>query len=107
MKRNILSILAVLSISILFCSYSHNDIKTVRGYIRVYGNEPFTFIGIKTADKKEYTIIAEDNVCKELINSQGQMVEITGILIKKNKNTFDPGILKDGKIEVTEWTILQ
>ncbi len=106
MKRSlkkIIYMLSILCISMILCSYSKNNQKSVKGYIHVYGNEPFTYIGIKTADNKEYSIVAEEKTYKELKASQGNEVELSGIFIPPEKDRLEPGMLKDGKIEVTEW----
>ena len=110
MKKNIKIIIllaAILLSNILLCSYSRNSIKTVKGYITVYGNEPFTYIGIKTQNNKELKIVAADEEEKELRNSQGKLIEITGIVIKPEKGKIEFESCKDGKIEVLEWTIVK
>ncbi len=94
--------LLVLICSILFCSYSKNKYIKVTGYIHVYGNEPFTYIGIKTTDNKEYAISANEEETSMLRKTQGIKIEITGIIISK-KETREFNMLKDGRIEVAEW----
>lgn len=101
--NKIIFIFSILSISMILCSYSKNNQKTIKGYIRVYGNEPFTYIGIKTAENKEYSIAADDKVYKELKKTQGKEIQISGIIIYPEKDALEPGMLKDGKIEVIEW----
>ncbi len=106
MKKNLSRIIIISNLFLIIfglSSFSKNNIKTVRGYIHVYGNEPFTFIGIQTQDKKEYTIIAADEVCKELQDSQGKLLEITGIITSPKDNSFELNMLKNGKIELIEW----
>lgn len=106
MKKSIYKIIFIFSLlllSMLFCSYSKNNNKTIKGYIHVYGNEPFTYIGIKTKENKEYSIAAEEKIYKELKSTQGKEVELSGIIILPEKDGLEPGMLKDGKIEVIEW----
>ena len=105
--NKIIFIFSILSISMILCSYSKNNQKTVKGYIRVYGNEPFTYIGIKTKENKEYSIAAEEKIYKELKSTQGKEVELSGIIILPEKDGLEPGMLKDGKIEVTEWKFVK
>ncbi len=95
-------ILSTLICCLIFSSFSKNNNRTVRGYVHVYGNEPFTYIGIETEDEKKYAISAEENVLKELRESQGNLIEISGMLIPK-KEERELNMLKDGRIEVTEW----
>ena len=108
MKKNIRKISIILAIAfygLLFSSFSRNNIKSVKGYIHVYGNDPFTYIGIKTEDKKEYAIDADKETTDQLRASQGKKIEITGRIIKSEKN--EPGMLKEGKIEVIEWKVCE
>ena len=76
--------------------------KTVKGYVHSYGNDPFAYLGIETDDNKKYAIGAEDSVIKELWNTQGNKIEITGVIIPKQyKKEYN--MLQDGRIEVSEW----
>ena len=105
MKKNITQIrkiLLIISLSIIFCSFTKNKIKTTTGYIHVYGNEPFTYIGIETTDEKEYTISADKKLIEELWATQGKYIEISGYIVKA-ETIREPGMLKDGKIEVLDW----
>ncbi len=107
MKRNkIVLILSVLCTYLLFCSFSKNNNKTVKGYIHVYGNEPFTYIGIETEEHKKYAISASDEDTKKLRSSQGNLVEITGIIVPSTGERR-PDMLEDGKIEVAAWKIVK
>ena len=108
-SKTFIVLLSVLFCSVIFCSYSKNNIKTVKGYIQSYGNVPFTYLGIKTTDDKEYGIVIADEVISELKASQGKLIEVTGLIInlEKDKNILEPGMLKDGKIEVIEWRVLE
>ena len=108
MKKNIRKLTIILAITLcglLFTSFSKNNITTVKGYIHVYGNEPFTYIGIKTEDNKEYAIDADKETTDQLRASQGKQIEITGRIIKSENN--EAGMLKDGKIEVIEWKVCE
>ena len=91
----------------LFCSFSRNNIKTVNGYIHVYGNDPFAYIGIITEDNKEYAIEAEEDEITKLWKTQGTKIELKGTIIKSKKNILEAKMLKDGKIELAEWRVLE
>ncbi len=95
-------ILLIIICGTLFCSFSKNNNETVTGYIHVYGNEPFTYLGIKTADDKLYTISASEEEISKLWKTQGTRIEISGIIIP-SKDKKEMNMLKDGKIEVIEW----
>ncbi len=106
-KNTYIIILAVLLCSALFCSYSKNKITKVKGLIHVYGSDPFTYIGIETQDNKEYAISAADEVTAELWKTQGSLIEIEGYIVKPETSAKQPGMLKDGKIEVLEWKFVK
>ncbi len=100
--NTILIILSLFLCSLIFCSYSKNKISKVKGLIHVYGNEPFTYIGIETQDNKEYAISADKKLIEELWATQGKYIEISGYIVK-SETIKEPGMLKDGKIEVLDW----
>ncbi len=105
MKKILIPVFLLLSV-FLFSSFSRNNIKTVRGYVQVYGNDPFAYLGIITDDEKEYAIIAEEEEISKLWKTQGSRVELKGIITKPKKNILEPDMLKDGKIEVAEWRLM-
>lgn len=108
MKKNYkcFFVLLVLLSAVLFCSFSKNNNKTIKGYIHVYGNDPFAFIGIETTDNKKYAISASEEEISKLWKSQGNLIQITGIIIPSN-NKKAPDMLEDGKIEVSEWKVIK
>ena len=105
MKKKFFSIFLILSIFLL-TSFSRNNIKTVQGYVHVYGNDPFAYLGIITDDEKEYAIIAGEEEILKLWKTQGNRVELKGIITKPKKDYIEPEMLKDGKIEISEWKCL-
>lgn len=89
----------------MFSSFSRpSKTVVVEGHIKVYGNEPNTFLGIETVDGRQYKIVYEDEL--ELSELQGQKVMLEGT-VKKNsalkKNSFD--YLKDGTLTVDSYTV--
>ncbi|MCR5188111.1 MAG: hypothetical protein K6C97_04185 [Treponema sp.] len=112
MKRSILSLILLCSAAILFAYSKPAKAKslTLSGHIQVYGNEPFTFIGLVTDDGKEYSLQAENEVLSELRKSQGYKIEITGFLEAKEKSSdgsvIAPNTLKDGIITLSEWKFI-
>ena len=97
-------------LAILLCSFSPPQ-SDIEGYPTVYGNEPFTFIGIETVPKKEsenpkyYRIVCTDEVEKALRDMQGYVVHIRGRIISGEKafNEYGPDILDDGVIVLSSW----
>ncbi|MCL2042558.1 MAG: hypothetical protein FWG89_00305 [Treponema sp.] len=84
--------LAVATLSILSCVTAGESIhdspdhvsgeeSTVRitGRVQIYGNEPFTFVGIIDEDNAEYAVYPP-SVADELRSLQGYVIEFTVIL---------------------------
>lgn len=106
-RNTILIIFSIILCSLILCSYSKNKISKVKGLIHVYGNDPFAYIGIETTEEKEYAISADDKITSELWQTQGSLIEIEGYIIKPESEGRQPGMLKDGKIEVVEWKFVK
>ena len=107
MKKNLLLILLICIAGTCFAYSKPAKAKTdsITGYINVYGNEPFTFIGIVTDDDKEYSISADDSILKELQKTQGKKIEIKGTIEKSEKPGFNQ--LKNGRIILLEWKYIK
>jgi hypothetical protein len=94
----------------LFCSFSPSK-SDIDGYPTVYGNEPFTFLGIMTVPKKEgdpvryYRIICSEEEEKALRELQGTVVHIRGKIVTGEKaiKEYGPEVLDDGVIVLSSW----
>lgn len=112
--KKILLALILITTSAILSAYSKpikNAEMTLTGFIKVYGNEPVTFLGLKTDDGREFKIQADQNTLSELQNNQGYKIEITGIVekpakIKSQDQAISLDSLKDGKIIVAKWKSL-
>lgn len=115
MKKGLLVIL--LLFSTVFCfSYSkpkQDDSIIVKGLIHVYGNEPFTYIGIVCDSGEEYSLKADKKVLNELQNTQGKKIQIKGLPEKSDKPkesdgpVLKPNTLKNGNLNVLEWKYVE
>ncbi len=112
--KKILLALILITTSAILSAYSKpikNAEMTLIGLVKVYGNEPVTFLGLKTDDGREFKIQADQNTLSELQNNQGYKIEITGIVekpakIKSQDQAISLDSLKDGKIIVAKWKSL-
>ncbi|MCI7567242.1 MAG: hypothetical protein MST05_11110 [Treponema sp.] len=112
--KKILLALMLITTSAILSAYSkpiQNTEMTLTGLVKVYGNEPVTFLGLKTDDGREFKIQADQNTLSELQNNQGYKIEITGIVekpakIKSQDQAISLDSLKDGKIIVAKWKSL-
>ena len=114
MKKALLAI--ILIFTTVFCfAYSkpkQDDSITVQGMIHVYGNEPFTFIGIVCDSGEEFSLKADKKVLSELQNTQGKKIQIKGLPEKTEKKESDgpvlkPNTLKNGNLNVIEWKFVK
>ena len=112
--KKILLALMLITTSAILSAYSkpiQNTEMTLTGLVKVYGDEPVTFLGLKTDDGREFKIQADQNTLSELQNNQGYKIEITGIVekpakIKSQDQAISLDSLKDGKIIVAKWKSL-
>ena len=112
MMRKISFLLMIVCGISLFCSFSPSK-SDIDGYPTVYGNEPFTFLGIQTIPKKEgdperyYRIICSKEEEKALRELQGTVVHIRGKIVSGEKaiKEYGPEILDDGVIVLSSWNI--
>ncbi len=111
MKKGLLAIILIFT-SVFCFAYSkpkHDDSITVQGMIHVYGNEPFTYIGIVCDSGEEYSLKADKKVLSELQKTQGKKIQIKGLPEKSDKPkesdgpVFKPNTLKNGDLNVIEW----
>ncbi len=106
MKKSFIIVLLIVFASIFGFSYSKpktDDSITVKGMIHVYGNEPFTFIGLVCETGEEYSIKADKEVLIELRNTQGDIIEIKGVKDKNVTGRDAINQMKNGTILVQEW----
>ena len=96
--------------SVLLSAYSKpvkDKVISVSGLINVYGNEPFTFIGIKTLSGEEYSLSASEEVLDQLRKTQGKRITIKASLKENDKNRADTQVefnsLKNGNLIVLDW----
>ena len=82
-----------------------NSSDFVTGRIKVYGNEPFTFLGIVTEDGLKYTLKAEKKVLDKIQNAQGHLVEIKGKIEIEKDNSGNQ--IKNSYLIVEDWKIVK
>jgi hypothetical protein len=64
----------------MLVSFSKNKSVTVEGRLGLYGNEPFTYLGL-TAEDDFYVLQTDDKqLYKELYDAQLQSVKVTGVM---------------------------
>lgn len=88
----------------LFAMSRPNQNVVVTGYIKCYGNEPFTWPGITCDDGKVYVLKANNAVQKELLGKQDVHIKIEGTL---NKSKDGIHHLKDETIEVINYSVVE
>ena len=73
---------------------------SVEGFIKVYGNEPHTYLGIETQDGKIFILKAEEEILAELQNQQGYLLKLDGKIIEAKSKSF----FNKNQFEVVEWS---
>ena len=117
MKRIFLATLIMLTTLMCFAfskpKTEEDDSILVEGLVRVYGNEPFTFIGIVCDSGEEYSLIGDANVISELRNTQGKKIQVKGYQDEVKKTSDDDvpvfmfETLKNGKLNVIDWKFVK
>lgn len=78
MNRSFLSIVSTLLLMLLItgCTGSTTKSNIIEGTVFISGNEPFTYLALKTQDDKYFKLNCEDELQKELWSMQGQVVKL-------------------------------
>ncbi len=76
--------------------------QSIIGYVNVYGNEPHTYLGLKTEDGTVFTLKADKEVLSEIQNQQGVLLQLNG-KVTENKT---PLFMGKYQFEVDEWSIV-
>ena len=78
---------------------------TITGRVQVYGNEPFTFVGIVDMDNVEYAVYPRSKE-DELRQLQGYLIKFTVVFLDEPK-AYGSMFLRGGTVEPTSWEILE
>ncbi|MDR1220694.1 MAG: hypothetical protein LBK73_13925 [Treponema sp.] len=78
-------------------------IMRITGAVKIFGNEPHTFVGIITADGKRYGVSPREKEAA-IRRLQGRAVEFTARLLEKPEGNAAL-FLKDGTVEPLSWRI--
>jgi len=76
--------------------------RVIRGTIRLYGNEPHLWTGIKTIQDEKIYYVEPPEMANELRALQGRIIEFTAI-IEERKMPFGG----NGKATVISWRIVE
>ena len=77
----------------------------ITGKIRIYGNEPHTFVGIVDENGKEYAVYPLSKE-EELRKLQGHLIEFTVVLLDEPR-TYGSLFLKGGTVTPITWKLIQ
>ena len=58
---------------------THN-MRVLKGYVRVYGNEPFTFLGFRSIEGEEFSLDADNETLAQMRLAQGTLIELSGFI---------------------------
>ena len=75
------------------------------GRITIYGNEPYTFVGIVAENGTEYAVYSPSHEA-ELRTLQGHIIEFTVVLLDEPQG-YGSLFLKGGTVSPLAWEILE
>ena len=75
--------------------------KTVQGMVKIYGNEPHTWVGIETIPAGKIYFVSPPEKAVEIRNIQGLLLEFTVII----RDTQMPGVA--GTATLLSWRIIR
>lgn len=79
MKKIIISFIFILSFVLEIFAYSKkNNLFSEVGFIKSYGNAPFTYPVFVTENNEKYNINADSETKSTLLSLQGQKIILTG-----------------------------
>jgi len=86
MNKYFIAGISIILILLVFigCAGTCKSDKTISGTVFVSGNEPFTYLALKSDDDKYYKIECQDTLKKELWSMQGKIVKLKYSDIKKS-----------------------
>lgn len=76
--------------------------QSITGYVNVYGNEPHTYLGLKSQDGTVFTLKADKETLDEIQKKQGELLQLSGKIIENKKPLF----MGKYQFEIAEWSIV-
>ena len=77
----------------------------IRGSVRIYGNEPFTYIGIIDQNGLGYSVSPQSQV-PVLTELQGYLIDFTVVLLDEPQG-YGSLFLQGGTVTVLSWKIIE
>ena len=75
----------------------------ISGRVQIYGNEPHTFVGIVSEDRKVYSVYPQSQE-QVLMGLQGYLINFTVVLLDEAQG-YGSLFLRDGTVTVISWKI--
>ena len=114
--KYLLIIIAIASLNVFSCRTVNNSGNTrsenstventsiIRGTVRIYGNAPNTFVGIRDERGTEYAVYPASKE-NELRALQGNLIDFTVMFV--NERSYGSLFLQGGTVTPIEWKIIQ
>ena len=78
---------------------------TFRGRVVMMGNEPHTYVGIRTEDETKTYAVYPEATAREMSGLQGHLIEF--VAVPTDKSAGEASLyLKDGTIRLVSWKIV-
>jgi len=107
MKTLIFVLVSIAAVSCVSSQAHPNEGNTAKitGMVHIYGNEPFTFVGIVDRDSTEYAVYPA-SLEAELRRLQGHLIEFTVVFLDEPQG-YGSLFLKGGTVTPLSWEIIQ
>ena len=76
--------------------------QSIIGYVNVYGNEPHTYLGLKTEEGTVFTLKADKEILDEIQKNQGVLLQLNGKVAESKTSLF----MGKYQFEVAEWSVV-
>lgn len=100
--KKFILILVILQIICSFSIFAMAKNQSITGYVNVYGNEPHTYLGLKSQDGTVFTLKADKETLDEIQKKQGELLQLSGKIIENKKPLF----MGKYQFEIAEWSIV-
>ena len=80
--------------------------EIIRGRVRIYGNEPHTYVGIETEDTSKVYAVSPKEIDIVIRQLQGHLIEFKAVMLEKPEGE-ESMYLKDGTVKLISWKIIE
>ena len=95
----VLLVMQIFACGVLFAMAKN---QSIIGQVKVYGNEPHTYLGLKTEEGTVFTLKADKETLDDIQKKQGVLLQLHGKVTENKKTLF----MGKYQFEVEEWSVV-